>query len=151
MTGQGSAAGTEDRLSGLLELTGDLDKAQVLHERLPPWLLRADAAWLHEVQETHRNAQSYEREVKKLLRKVESLEAFCARLLTLALKEQFSLDLDVSNDSLWITHVKYELNTNKVPALWVVYSRLEKRSLLQAAMQARIVLEREMAEVCGMP
>lgn len=135
MSGQGSVAGTEDRLSALLELTGDLDKAQVLHERLPPWLLKADAAWLHEVQETHRNAQLYEREVKKLLRKVESLEAFCARLLTLALKEQFSLDLDVSNDSLWITHVKYELNTNKVPALWVVYSRIEKRSLLQAAMQ----------------
>ncbi len=135
MTGQGSAAEAEIRLSGLLELTGDLDKAQVLHERLPPWLMKADSNWLHEVQEAHRNQLFYQREVKKILRKVESLEHFCARVLTLTLKEKFGVDLDVDNDSLWITHVKYVLDTNKVPAIWVIHSRIEKRSLLQAAMQ----------------
>lgn len=135
MSEQGSVTADAQRLGSLLEITGDLDKAHVLRDRLPSWLMKADAAWMDGVHSAYTDAQPHEAELKKLLRKVEGLEPFCARLLTSTLKEKFAVELDVYNDSLWIVHLKHTLNTNKTPAIWIAHTYTEKFSLLQAAMQ----------------
>ncbi|WP_166224647.1 NEL-type E3 ubiquitin ligase domain-containing protein [Pseudomonas atagonensis] len=130
-----TALSQDERRQALLEITGDLDKADVLDQRLPAWLLKADANWIKEVQRAHRQLQPYDARVRKMLQTIESLETYCARLLTQILKETFSVDLDVFHDTLWLERTEHILDHSKVPALWIARPRTEKLGLLQAALR----------------
>ncbi|NWC95177.1 MULTISPECIES: dermonecrotic toxin domain-containing protein [unclassified Pseudomonas] len=120
--------------STLLELTGDLDKADVLQQRLPPWLLTAKPELLEQLEKVHELAGLHEPRVNAILQRIKGLDQFCAEELTRGLKVRFGVTLDVKHDHLWLpwdvldaATTSFAIQTSKVV--------IETRTLLQAAMQ----------------
>ena len=73
---------TEDQLlAALLDITGDLDKAQVLHEALPVWMLKAKPEMLSVIEEGYRDSQRPRERTSRLLTQLKSLDTFCRERL----------------------------------------------------------------------
>ncbi|MCS3418425.1 hypothetical protein M2399_003475 [Pseudomonas sp. BIGb0450] len=126
---------TPDQFSAtLLELTGDLDKADVLQQCIPPWLLKAKPELLEQLEKVHELAGLHEPKVKAILERIKSLDTFCAEELTQGLKSRFGVTLDVKHDYLhlpwvWIDPAPSPLSLHQPQVV------VETRTLLQAAMQ----------------
>jgi hypothetical protein len=120
--------------STLLELTGDLDKADVLQQRLPPWLLTAKPEPLEQLEKVHALAGLHEPRVNAILQRIKGLDQFCAEELTRGLKSRFGVTLDVKRDHLWLPWERLDTGSTSfgIPATKVV---IETRTLLEAAMQ----------------
>jgi hypothetical protein len=126
---------TLDQFSAtLLELTGDLDKADVLQQRIAPWLLKAKPELLEQLEKVHELAGLHEPKVQAVLHRIKSLDTFCADELTRGLKRRFGVTLDVRRDYLHLPWVWFDPEPSPIirhkPKVV-----LETRLLLQAAMQ----------------
>ncbi|WP_348750963.1 NEL-type E3 ubiquitin ligase domain-containing protein [Pseudomonas rhodesiae] len=120
--------------AALLEITADLDKAQVLQNMLPAWLTTTTDQVRQALWDTYDASQSARDNAARLLERVIPLRQFCAELLQAWLAAKGHSGLDIEHDVL------------ELPATYVVIGsvvdapRTETRdgvqySLLQAAMQ----------------
>ncbi|WP_338576322.1 NEL-type E3 ubiquitin ligase domain-containing protein [Pseudomonas canadensis] len=123
----------EDVTAALLELTGDLDKAQVLQQKLPAWWKDADAATLQALQQAHEQGQRPREQAARLLGRVKPLKEFCAEKLKAFLVAKGHVALDVERAQLEIHRVTINLDGPTGLARYKL--KIEKHSLLQAAMQ----------------
>jgi len=118
----------------LLELSGDLDKAEVLQQRLPPWLLTAKPELLERLEQVHQMAGLHEPKVSAILQRIKALDQFCADELSQGLKQRFGVTLDVRRDHLWLPWERLKVESSSFPMLTPKVV-VETRSLLQTAMQ----------------
>ncbi|WP_025855027.1 NEL-type E3 ubiquitin ligase domain-containing protein [Pseudomonas sp. CHM02] len=135
-----------DITAALLEITGDLDKAQVLQDRLPAWWLSTDAATRDALQQAHEDSQRPHEAAARLLGRVKPLKVFCAERLKTFLSAKGHASLNVERDTLDVPRRYLELNASAGPVIEVI--KTQKHSLLQAAMQN---FEQALAEPGGMP
>lgn len=122
-----------DITAALLEITGDLDKAQVLQDRLPAWWLSTDAATRDALQQAHEDSQRPHEAAARLLGRVKPLKVFCAERLKTFLSAKGHASLNVERDTLDVPRRYLELNASAGPVIEVI--KTQKHSLLQAAMQ----------------
>ena len=140
---------TADELdAGLLEMTGDLDKARVLRDTLPMWMLQAPPHTLTAIGQAHAGSDVSRREVMEYLRRLQPLDRFCAQKLSAYLSSQGHAGLDVHRDYLERPRRKLFGVAPIVTGALLETASLEKRSLLQAAMQNFTTAE---AEPDGLP
>ena len=117
----------------LLEVTQDLDITQTLLDRLPGWMVRADARSLAHIKREHEDSQVLREALSTLLKSLEPLDEFCIERLALLVAKGHTLD--VKRDVLELPHRSM---TNANPDLLgplLMTVTVEKRTLLQAAMQ----------------
>lgn len=121
-------------LTALLEATGDLDSADVLHKTLPEWLLKAAPASVAALDQTTRELQICGEKLKPVLDRL-SLKTFCIAQLNNALAKKWSVTFNVERDHLELPSVdcgcspasSHNDSTQSVP--------VATRTLLEAAMQ----------------
>lgn len=140
---------TQDQLLGaLLDLSGDLDKAQVLHDTLPTWMLKTSPELLSAIDESYSQGRRARERAARLLKKLTPLDAFCReRLKTFLAGEGFSY-LDVEYDLLEIPRRTISGVSPDLGGLVISTAHVEQHSLLQAAMQN---FPQERAEPDGLP
>ena len=79
---QTAAPVTQEQVTAaLLEITADLDKAQVLQETLPAWWIDADSQTRQALQNAHEHSQHPHERAARLLARVKPLKVFCAERL----------------------------------------------------------------------
>ncbi|WP_236417648.1 NEL-type E3 ubiquitin ligase domain-containing protein [Pseudomonas syringae] len=119
--------------STLLELTGDLDKADVLQQRIPRWLFEAKPELLEQLEKVSELAGLQEPRVNAILQRIKGLDQFCAEELTRGLQRQFGVTLNVKRDHLWLPWDVLDSGIAMfgVPTTKVV---IETRTLLESAM-----------------
>ncbi|MBV4480733.1 NEL-type E3 ubiquitin ligase domain-containing protein [Pseudomonas khavaziana] len=118
----------------LLEATQDLDITDVLLDRLPGWMVHADARSLAHIKREHEDSEVLRETLNTLLKNLEPLDEFCSDRLE-ALLVSKGQHLDVKHDVLELPH-RSMINANPDllgPLLMTV--TVEKRTLLHAAMQ----------------
>jgi hypothetical protein len=90
----------KQKLSFLLEATGDLDTAQTLQKTLPPALLKASADTLAALEKTSRDLYVTQTQVETGLSRLQSLKHFCIEQLNCALTARWPAVFDVEKDHL---------------------------------------------------
>jgi len=90
----------EQKLSFLLEATGDLDTARALQKSLPPVLLKASADTLAALDNSARDLHITQAQVETDLSRLQSLKSFCIAQLNCALTKRWSAAFDVEKDHL---------------------------------------------------
>ncbi|UFP98537.1 NEL-type E3 ubiquitin ligase domain-containing protein [Pseudomonas fitomaticsae] len=90
----------QQKLTFLLEATGDLDTAKALQKNLPPALLKARADTLATLDSVTRNLHVTQAQVETRLSRLQPLNSFCATLLNRALTARWSAVFDVEKDHL---------------------------------------------------
>lgn len=123
----------EDITATLLEITADLDKAQVLQEKLPAWWIDADTQTRQALQDAHEDSQHPHEQAARLLARVKSLKVFCAERLQAFLASKGHASLDIEHDMLEVPRRSFRMKVPIGPAIEVI--KTERHSLLQAAMQ----------------
>lgn len=140
---------TQDLLLGaLLDITGDLDKAQVLQENLPAWLVQAKPELLRAIEEAHAESRQPRERAARLLKRVVPLERFCAERLSRFLADKGFSSLDIEYDQLEVPRRALSGVGPDLGGALIEAVHLEKHSLLQAAMQN---FPAALAEPNGMP
>jgi len=126
---------TRELSMALLELTGELEKAEVLQQNVPDWLMNAGGTFLEQLNEAADEALSLQEAVKVRLSTLDDVQAFCRKHLKAALSSEFGDGFDVDEDRLWLPQREW-FNLGPplyrdvpTPARWVSHS------LLEAAMQ----------------
>ncbi|AXJ06276.1 hypothetical protein CFN16_19725 [Pseudomonas fluorescens] len=90
----------KQKLSFLLEATGDLDTATALQKSFPPVLLKASADTLAALEKTARDLHATQVQVETDLSRLQSLKRFCIEQLSRALTARWPAVLDVEKDHL---------------------------------------------------
>lgn len=124
----------DERLAALLELTGDLDHAQVLDQTLPGWLVTAREQVLQALERAVGSNLVHQGRVDQYLRELESPEVFCARQLRQYLAFHWDESFDVERDFLELPRRQITGGDPQV-GIMVEDVTYEQRPLLQAAMQ----------------
>jgi hypothetical protein len=134
--GQGVEPLTHDeRMTALLDATGDLDKAQVLHDRLPGWMVKASAQVLQDIEQAYAAVEPLRKTLRRRLGQLKPLDAFCAeRLKALLLAKGFAT-LDIEHDTLELPRLSFTGVNPDLGGMLIETVTVEKHSLLQAAMQ----------------
>jgi hypothetical protein len=140
---------TDDELdAALLDMTGDLDKAQVLRQTLAHWMVEAPQETLAAVEQAHLDSAMPRRRLEQRMNRLQSLDDFCTAKLHEYLRRQGHLDLNVRHDYLERPrHEPFEITPN-VSGIPVYSTTLEKISLVRSAMQNFSAAE---AEPEGLP
>ena len=126
---------TKDELdSALLDMTADLDKAQVLHKTLAHWMVQAPSSVLVALEEDYRRSESARSNLEGRLQRLRPLHTFCLRKLKEYLAKKGHTDLDVRHDYLQWTRTQ-TVGSTQITGLPIRAYTLEKSSLVQAAMQ----------------
>jgi hypothetical protein len=126
---------TKDELdTALLEMTGDLDKAQVLHNTLPRWMLKAPLPALTALEDTYRRSSVMRRNLEQRLNRLQSLDQFCIEKLSRYLTENGHPQLDVRCDYLERPR-RDPVGVTYITGLLIETLALEKHSLVLSAMQ----------------
>ena len=126
---------TRDELDGaLLDLTGDLDKAQVLHKTLPHWMVQAPSAVMEALEEDYRRSEAARRNLESRLKRLKPLDTFCIKKLNEYLAQKGHGDLDVRHDYLKWTRTQ-TVGSTQIIGLPIRSLVLEECSLVLAAMQ----------------
>ncbi|MDD0970079.1 NEL-type E3 ubiquitin ligase domain-containing protein [Pseudomonas aphyarum] len=90
----------KQKLSFLLEVTGDLDTAKALQKSFPPVLLKTDADTLAALDKAARDLNATQALVETDLSRLQSLKRFCITQLNDALTKRWSAVFDVEKDHL---------------------------------------------------
>lgn len=131
---QTAAPVTQEQVTAaLLEITADLDKAQVLQETLPAWWIDADSQTRQALQNAHEHSQHPHEQAARLLARVKPLKVFCAERLKAFLAAKGHASLDIERDTLDVPQRSFKMKAPVGPAIEVI--KTERHSLLQAAMQ----------------
>ena len=121
--------------AALLDMTGDLDKAQVLHATLPHWMVGAPPGTLAGVEQAHLDGALPRQQLRQRLSRLRSLDDFCTAKLHEYLVDKGHVGLNVRQD--YVERPRSELLdiTPNVTGIPVYSTTLERHSLVQAAMQ----------------
>lgn len=134
--------------AALLDMTGDLDKAQVLHETLPHWMVEAPPDTLAAVEQAYLDSEFPRQRLEQRMSRLQSLDDFCRTKLHEYLTSLGHLNLNVRQDYLERPRREpFEITPN-ITGILVYSATLEKHSLVQAAMQNFSAAE---AEPDGLP
>lgn len=142
---------SRDISAALLEMTGDLEKSEVLQHHLPGWLMNASVESIEQLNEAATHVLSLNTIVQHHLKDLKSVEAFCRDHLQTALAAQFFDRPDVDNDLFWLPQterfaVGAPLHRDlPVRTYWVSHT------LLEAAMQNFTATEEQVDDDDGMP
>ncbi len=121
------------RLATLVEHTGDLDKADVLHRSLPAWLANADLGVVQALNAALDQSHLVYARASQVLQRLKPLDGFCKQRLTAALKSQWKLDVDVERDTLEVVKMEFS-GTGLLPLGYEGEITASSCSLLHAAM-----------------
>ncbi|WP_257228205.1 dermonecrotic toxin domain-containing protein [Pseudomonas sp. NIBRBAC000502773] len=122
-------------MAALLNITGDLDKAQVLHDTLPAWLVKADSHVLQAIEQAYADSERPRETLHRVLNRLQPLDKFCAERLRAFLDDKGHGGLDIENDTLEIPRRSFSGVSQDLGGQMIETVNLEKHSLLQAAMQ----------------
>lgn len=127
---------TRDELdAALLDMTGDLDKVQVLHQTLPHWMLDAPPGSLAAVEQAYLDSEAPRQRLEQRLGRLQPLHEFCTAKLQEYLVGKGHAGLNVRQDYLERPRSEpFEIAPN-VSGIPIFSTTLEKHSLVQAAMQ----------------
>ncbi|OPB00360.1 hypothetical protein BFW87_01765 [Pseudomonas fluorescens] len=140
---------TDDELDGaLLDMTGDLDKARVLHQTLPHWMVNAPAHCLAALEQAHGDSENPRHRLKQRLRQLQPLDRFCTGKLREYLARKGHPELDVRRDFLERPRRDPVSVAPYVTDILIETAALEKHSLVHAAMQGFSAAE---AQPGGLP
>lgn len=134
--------------AALLDLTGDLDKARVLHATLPHWLVHARPKTLSDLEQAHADSEQVRKNLQERLNRLQPLDRFCVDQLKSYLASQGHASLDVECDYLEIPRREPVGFAPYVTGLLIETTVLERHSLIRAAMQNFSAAE---AETEGLP
>lgn len=134
--------------SALLDMTGDLDKANVLRATLPPWLIKAKPSTLSALERAHSSAQAPRLRLQARLDRLQPLDSFCAQKLEAYLISRGHADIDVRTDYLEGPDLDIVDESPYASGVQVENTRDGRYCLLTAAMQNFTVGE---AEHNGLP
>lgn len=127
---------TQDELLGaLLEMTGDLDKAQVLHTTVPGWMVTADAQVLRALHVSYVDSQRLRIRAERLLQRLSPLNELCAQRLEAFLLAKGVEAVDVEQDELELPKQSFSGVGPFLGNRLVESVQVEKHPLLQAALQ----------------
>ncbi|NMX66819.1 hypothetical protein HBO15_05605 [Pseudomonas sp. WS 5111] len=119
--------------AALLEMTGDLAKAQVLQQRLPGWMINSPPGLLEALERDAAYVEEAKAGVTQHLQALRSLDEFCSEQLQAYGQAQWQVTLEPKKD-LFI-RAFYEYQADVLPREYERTVRLEKQSLLHRAMQ----------------
>lgn len=138
----------DELMSALLDVTGDLDTAQVLYERLPAWWVKADSQVLQAIEQLHADSERPREKLHRLLGRLKPLDQFCRERLTAFLATKGLAGLDIDHDTLDLPRRSFSGVGADLGGRLIETINLERHSLLQAAMQN---FSDAAAEVGGIP
>ncbi|WP_460141143.1 NEL-type E3 ubiquitin ligase domain-containing protein [Pseudomonas sp. S2_E01] len=133
ITNASSPVSDAHRLATLVEHTGDLDKADVLHRSLPAWLANADLGVVQALNAALDQSHLVYSRAAQVLQRLKPLDGFCKQGLTAALKSQWKLDVDVERDTLEVVKMEFS-GTGLLPLGYEGEITASSCSLLHAAM-----------------
>ena len=123
-----------DRLSALIDMTGDLESAETLQKTLPAWLTAATPEQIAAFAGAMRELQASQLKVQPTLDALKPLYEFCRVELTEALKTQFNVEFDVEKDGVELPGFDCGCPGSTATDDVAKQKVIAKRSLLQAAM-----------------
>lgn len=126
---------TKDELdAALLEMTGDLGKARVLHNTLPGWMLNAPLPALTALEDTYRRSNVERQNLQQRLNRLQPLDQFCIDKLSRYLAEKGHPELDVRCD--YFERPRRDpVGVTYITGLSIETPALEEHSLVLSAMQ----------------
>jgi hypothetical protein len=133
-TNTAKAFTSEDRLAALLEHTGDLDKAEVLHKSIPDWLAAPDLSVVQALNSDFAQSDRLYAKASEVVTRLKSMDVFCQEELTSLLKTKWKIEVDVEHDTLEII-TKVASGTGLLPLGYDSQTITTSRSLLHAAME----------------
>ena len=119
--------------SALLEMTADLDKAQVLQKKMPGWMINAPDSVLAALERDAALVEVPKAEFARLLARLQPLDAFCEAHLTAYCQANWNITVRPKKDTFIVAIPNY--HTEQMPLSYVKTFTLEHQSLLQRAMQ----------------
>lgn len=119
--------------AALLEMTGDLDKAQVLQKQLPGWMVNAPAGVLDALTKDAIQVADAQAAVAERLKPLQALDEFCSERLKQYCTTRWQRVVDPQKD-LFIRAIN-EYEKEVLPLKYVKTVRLVQDSLLHVAMQ----------------
>lgn len=119
--------------AALLEMTGDLDKAQVLQKQLPGWMVNAPPGVLDALTKDALQVADAQAAVAERLKPLQALDEFCSERLKQYCSTRWQRVVDPKKD-LFIRAVN-EYEKEVLPLKYVKTVRLVQDSLLHVAMQ----------------
>ena len=119
--------------AALLEMTGDLAKAEVLQKRLPGWMINAPQGVLEALETDGARAEEAGAAVADRLRSLRPLDEFCNERLKAYCQAQWQVTVEPKKD-LFVRAV-YAYETDVLPLEYVRSVTLEQQSLLHMALQ----------------
>ncbi|MFL1542453.1 NEL-type E3 ubiquitin ligase domain-containing protein [Pseudomonas sp. O39] len=119
--------------AALLEMTGDLDKAQVLQKKLPGWMVNAPPGVLDALTRDAARVADAQATAAECLKPLQALDEFCNERLKDYCLTRWQLTVEPKKD-LFIRAVN-EYEKEVLPLKYVKTVRLVQDSLLQVAMQ----------------
>lgn len=125
----------DELMSVLMDMTGDLDKAQVLHDTLPGWMVKADSRTLRALHTAYVTSQRLRVRAAQVLNRLKPLQALCAERLEAFLLSKGVDDVDVEHDALEVPRRSLTGVTPYLGGSLIETIALHTQSLLQAAMQ----------------
>lgn len=119
--------------AALLGMTDDLDKAQVLQQKLPGWMINASHGVLEALEDDAQHVEEQRHVVAGHLQSLASLDSFCEEHLKAYCTTQWQLAVQPKKD-LFVRAV-HTFVTLQLPLEYVRTVSLQSQSLLQVAMQ----------------
>jgi hypothetical protein len=119
--------------AALLEMTGDLDKAQVLQKQLPGWMVNAPPGVLDALTRDAAQVADDQAAVAERLKPLQALDEFCNEQLKAYCQTRWQLTVEPKKDLLVRAVNEYEKEL--LPLNYVKTVRLVQDSLLHVAMQ----------------
>ena len=93
------------RLDARQTTISDLEPLELVHSHMPKWLLGATPQHMDALNTSMAQSRSYHGRVGKKFAQLQSIEAYCAALLSTAVRRKFGPLLDIHRDYLAVTHV----------------------------------------------
>lgn len=119
--------------AALLEMTGDLDKAQVLQQQLPGWMVNAPPGVLEALNKDTQQVADAQAAVAERLKPLQALDEFCTERLKQYCLIRWQRVVDPSKDVFIRAVNEYEKEV--LPLKYVKTVRLVQDSLVHVAMQ----------------
>jgi Leucine-rich repeat (LRR) protein/Tfp pilus assembly protein PilV len=123
------------RSAAFVEHTADLDKAEVLQNSIPTWLVNADIAVVQGLKAAVEQSDLTYTKAAQVLQRLKPLDVFCKEQLTLFLKSKWTVDFDVERDTLEIVKRSIIGISTPLPTSFQEKFTTTSRSLLHAAME----------------
>lgn len=123
-----------DRLSALMQMTGDLETAETLHATFPPWLASAAPEKIAALAADMARLQACQLTVQPALDALQPLHEFCRSALDVALTDQYKVAFNVEQDSVDLPALDCGCEESDTPDKASKPVATARRGLLQAAM-----------------